>query len=459
MSVSDLIGALDAIPKLTVPATPDVPESVFLDAPEWLTETYLKDALRKYYKDQRIRINWVKVNPALGKGENYGGVLTRVKIQFTRSDGSSQLGHYIVKSTFEGNEFAQNAMEPYDIFNREMQIYEQVLPKQKSLLQEIGDGEQIFAETMAVDVENSALIFEDLNARGFVMPDRLMGLDLKLARMVLRKLAKMHATSAVLNQREAHSLEGYDRGFFNRYTENYAPAFVGMFQAATRRLAQWPGYERCAEKMESLTPMYMELGKRVFDISPGHINVLAHGDLWTNNVLVKYDKETGEPLDAIIIDFQYSAWGSPAIDLFYFLNSSLEFDLHRNHQEELIAYYFGIFSDTLKKLQYQAPVPSLHKFHQQIHQKKFYGMFGFSFKINTRQILYISFFAAAHVSISVFGIHRNVETADADFNALMESNQRAINFKDACFRNPITQRVLKELVPLFEAEGLLDADQ
>ncbi|XP_016980495.1 uncharacterized protein LOC108045623 [Drosophila rhopaloa] len=438
MSVSDLIGALDAIPKLTAPSSATEPSSVFLDAPEWLTEEYLQDALRKYYKDQRLRINWVKVNPALGKGENYGGVLTRVKAQFTSSDGTSQLGHYIVKSTFEGNEFAQNTMEPYDIFNREMTIYEQVLPKQKSLLREIGDAEQIFAETMAVDLDNSALIFEDLNARGFVMPDRLVGLDLKLARIVLRKLAKMHATSAVLNEREEHSLEGYDRGFFNRYTENYAPAFIGMFEAATRRVAQWPGYEKYAEKMEALVPIYMELGKRIFDITPGQINVLAHGDLWTNNVLVKYDKETGEPEDVIIIDFQYTAWGSPALDLFYFLNTSLEFDLHQNHQEQLIAYYFDIFSNTLRKLQYQAPVPSLHQFHQQLHTKKFY---------------------AAHTSISVFPIQRNVETADADFNALMENNQRAINFKNACYTNPISQRILRELLPGFVAEGLLDVDQ
>ncbi|XP_017104263.2 uncharacterized protein [Drosophila bipectinata] len=437
MSVSDLISALDAIPKVQA-ATPEVPVSVFLDAPEWLTESYLQDALQKYYSDQRLRIDWVKVKPALGKGENYGGVLTRVKAQFTRSDGTSQLGHYIIKSTFEGNEFAQSTMEPYDIFNREMEIYEKVLPKQKALLLEIGDTEQIFAETMAVDLPNSALIFEDLNARGFVMPDRLAGLNQKLAKIVLRKMAKMHATSAVLNQRENHVLETYDRGFFNRYTENYAPAFVGMFEAAIRRVAQWPGYEATAEKMKTLVPIYMELGKRVFDISPGHINVLAHGDLWTNNVLVKYDKDSGEPLDVIIIDFQYSAWGTPAIDLFYFMNSSLEFELHRDQQEQLIAFYYGIFSDTLRRLQFQQPIPSLHQFHQQLHQKKFY---------------------AAHVSMSVFGIHRNVETENADFNALMETNQRSINFKDACYKNPITSRVLRELLPVYDAEGLLDADQ
>ncbi|KAH8414018.1 hypothetical protein KR222_001936 [Zaprionus bogoriensis] len=435
MSVSDLISAFDAIPKIT----PVVPESnpLFLDAPEWLTENYLLDALRKFYGDQKLRITALDARPALGRGENYGGVLTRVKAELLLSDGSTKIGHYIIKTSYESDEFSRKTMEPYDIFNREMSIYEQVLPKLNSLLQEIGDEEQIFAETMAVDYDRSSLIFEDLNVRGFVMPDRLVGLDLKLARLVLRKLAKMHATSAVLNERECGVLESYDRGMFNRYTDNYAPCFLGFLQACSKRVAQMPGLEKYADKLQALLPVYMELGKRVFDISPG-INVLCHGDLWTNNVLVQYDKATGEPNDVIIIDFQYAAWGSPAIDLFYFMNSSLQLDFHLHHQEELIHHYYEIFSDTLRKLRYKSYIPSLHKFHLELQKKSFYAM---------------------HTSFNIFAIQRNVETADADFNALMETNQRAMNFKNACYTNPQMQRVLRELLPVYDRLGLLDADQ
>lgn len=372
MSVSDLISAFDTIPKITPVVSDSIP--LFLDAPAWLTENYFLDALRKYYGDQKLRITSLDARPALARGENYGGVLTRVTAEFVLRDGSSQTGHYIIKTSFESDEFSRKAMEPYDIFNREMSIYEQILPKLNSLLREIGDEEQIFAETMAVDYDRSSLIFEDLNVRGFVMPDRLVGLDLKLARLVLRKLAKMHATSAVLNERECGALEGYDRGMFNRHTENYAPCFLGCLQAASKRVLQMPGLEKYADKLKALLPVYMELGKRVFDVSPG-INVLAHGDLWTNNVLVKYNKATGEPDDVIIIDFQYAAWGSPAIDLFYFMNSSLELDFHLHHQEELIHHYFTIFTDTLQKLRYKASIPSLHNFHLELQKKQFYGKF------------------------------------------------------------------------------------
>ncbi|XP_030242848.1 uncharacterized protein LOC108658847 [Drosophila navojoa] len=435
MSVSDLIGALDAIPKL-MNSSSDA-DTQISGGPEWLTQRYVQEALRQFYRDSNLRIIALDGRPALGRGENYGGVLTRITAEFVSGDGNSQIGNYIIKTTYESNEFVRKVMEPYDIFNREMSVYEQILPKLKALLLEIGDSEQLFAETMAVDYDRSALIFDDLSKRGYVMPDRLLGLDLNLARLVLRKLAKMHATSAVLNERENGALESYDRGMFNRHTDNYAPIFEGMVQAASNCVAQWPGYELYAQKLNDLVPVYMELGKRVFDVCPG-INVLCHGDLWTNNVLVKYNEATAEPEDAIIIDFQYAVWGSPAIDLFYFLNSSLQLDLHLHHQEELIQHYFTIFSDTLRKLRYKAHIPSLHNFHVQLKKKSFYAM---------------------HTSLGIFPIQRNVETDDADFNALIKTDQRAINFKNACYRNPATQKVMRELLSVYDSEGLLDANQ
>lgn len=346
------------------------------DSPEWLTKDYLETCLRSYYNDPKLKLVKMQAKAALGKGENYGGVLTRVKAEFKPNGCSAnKKGSYIIKTSFEGDELAIKAMEPYDIFNREIRIYEEILPKLKLLLKEIGDDEQIFAETMAVDKEKSALVFEDLNDRDFVMPNRLEGLNMDITKLVLRKLAKMHACSAVLNEREPKCLEGYDCGMFNRHTENYAPCFVGCLEACTRLVAQWPDFKHLSEKLQKLKPQFMELGKQVFDPLPQHLNVFCHGDLWTNNVLVKYDPKTNKPLDVIIIDFQYAAWGSPAIDLFYLFNSSLPEEMHLNAQDELIRFYYHHLRDTLEKLKYQGNIPSLHKFHMQLQEKSFYGKF------------------------------------------------------------------------------------
>ncbi|XP_053947873.1 uncharacterized protein LOC128856587 [Anastrepha ludens] len=408
------------------------------DAPAWLTKDYLERCLRAYHEDSQLKILRWHVRPALGKGENYAGVLTRIRADYQTAVGTVATGHYVVKTSFESDEFARKTMEPYDIFNREISVYEQVLPKLNALLREIGDHEQIFAETMAVDRARSALIFEDLNVREFTMPNRVDGLNMQLSKIVLRKLAKMHATSAVLNERESGCLETYDRGFFNRHTDNYMPGFEGFLMACSRRVAQWEGYEYYAKKLVNLRAKYAELGKQVFDVVPGHVNVLAHGDLWTNNVMVNYDKKTGEPLDAIIIDFQYAAWGSPALDLDYFLNTSLEEHMHLHQQDELIRCYYETFSDTLLKLNYQAKIPSLHKFHLQLEEKAFY---------------------AFHSTCVIMAIQRNEDTTDADFNAIMQDDARALRFKDTCFKSLHVQRIIKQLLPVYERRGLLETEQ
>ncbi|XP_050341366.1 uncharacterized protein LOC126767781 [Bactrocera neohumeralis] len=408
------------------------------DTPTWLTKDYLEQCLRKHYKDKKLKILRWDVRPALGKGENYGGVLTRIRAECQTHLGAVVSGHYVVKTSFEADEFARKTMEPYDIFNREMSIYENVLPRLNALLGEIGDHDKIFAETIAVDRERSALIFEDLNVREFVMPNRLAGLNMNLSKMVLRKIAKMHASSTVLNERENGCLETFDRGFFNRHTDNYMPGFEGLLMACSRRVAQWDSYQYYANKLMALKSKYAELGKQVFDPIPGHVNVLAHGDLWTNNIMVKYDKNTGEPLDVTIIDFQYAAWGSPALDLHYFLNTSLEEAMHLNHQDELIQCYYETFSDTLNKLQYRVKIPSLHQFHLQLEEKAFY---------------------AFHSTCVILAVQRNEDTEDADFKAIMQNDQRATRFKDTCFRNIYVQHIIKTLLPIYERRGLLDLEQ
>ncbi|XP_067633463.1 uncharacterized protein [Eurosta solidaginis] len=410
------------------------------DAPEWLTISYLERCLRIYHKDKHLKIRRLHIKPALGKGENFGGVMTRISVDYHTSNGTNAIGRYIVKSSFEGDEASCKLMEPFDMFNREMNIYEQVLPKLNELLHEIGDNDQIFCETMAVDRQRSALIFEDLNVRDFMMPNRLEGLNMRLAKMVLRKLAKIHATSAVLNERENGCLESYDCGLFNHHTDNYMPGFEGIFVACNRRVAQWEGYEYYARKLQNLQSKYIEFGKKMFEPTPGYVNVLAHGDIWTNNVMVKYDKQTGEPLDVIIIDFQYSVWTSPALDLHYFINTSLNEDLHLNlhKQDELIHCYYDTFSDTLRKLKYKSFIPSLHKFHIHLDEKKFY---------------------AFHTTCVVLAIQRNEDNEDADFKNIMQTDERATRFKDTCFKNPYVQRIIKQLLPFYDRRGLLEVMQ
>ena len=319
------------------------------------------------------------IKQAFGKGENYGGFLTKVQVLYNfKNDQQQEEKHFICKTSYEEDEFAKEKLKEYDIFNREMNIYEQVLPKLNDLLKEIDDSDRLFPSVLHIDYKRQALIFEDLTVQGYVMANRIQRLDMDHVKLILRKLSKMHATSAVLNERNGGYLEKYDRGFFNKYTDTYKTFFVNNFIACARYLAQLndADSQKYAEKIFAMAPHYMSIGKRCFDPTPGHVNVLTHGDVWTNNVMFKYCSKTGKPLDVLLIDFQYSVWGSPALDLHHFFNTSLKEPLRLYHQDELMQYFHKIFTDTLKKLNYKSnQIPSLKKFRLHAEQKRFFGKF------------------------------------------------------------------------------------
>ncbi|EDW67152.1 uncharacterized protein [Drosophila virilis] len=410
-------------------------------APEWLTHDYIEHALRTHYKDDKLQIVHLELNPALGPGENYGGVLTRVRVRFTLSQQSQeeQLQNLIVKTSIDDDELTKELMAPYDIYNREMTIYEEVLPKLNELLKEIDEFEPLFPTAIFVDRERMAIIFEDLAVAHYVMADRVKRLDKDHAHLILRKLAKMHATSAVLNERNAGSLEKYDRGFFNRYTDAYSGYFVGGLLAAARWMSQEPECAQYGQKLFELAPHYMDIGRECFAPLRESVNVLAHGDVWTNNVMVKYDAVTGRPVDILLIDFQYSFWGSPTIDLHHFFNTSLLEPLRREEQGVLFEFYHRIFRNILTKLNYkQNPIPSLHQFQLQAEEKRFFAM---------------------HSAVVVQPVMISEDSTDACFNALMNDDERGIRFKNRLYNNPIVQQNLKALMPVFDRKGLLEVNQ
>jgi thiamine kinase-like enzyme len=100
--------------------------------------------------------------------------------------------------------------------------------------------------------------------------------------------------------------------------------------------------------------------------------VLNHGDNWINNLLFKLDSE-GSAEDVKLIDYQFSYFGSPAGDLFYFLITSLADDVKAKHFDELIEYYHGELVSDLRKLNYSESIPTLDEIYQDLLEKRAFG--------------------------------------------------------------------------------------
>lgn len=135
----------------------------------------------------------------------------------------------------------------------------------------------------------------------------------------------------------------------------------------------WPDFEYYTAKLRRFRGNFIEKGSQAFDVDPNHFNTLIHGDLWTNNILLKYNSATDQVENAVFLDFQFSCWTSWAIDLQYILNTSLCETLRTHHLDDLIEHYHKKLSTMLKRLNYGKHVPTLRELQSQFREKSFYG--------------------------------------------------------------------------------------
>ncbi|CAD7091874.1 unnamed protein product [Hermetia illucens] len=406
--------------------------------PSWLSERYVQDALRKYSKDSSLEIVKLEIVPASSKGDNYCSVMTRIRVQFTSDKCKGiQSGSYILKSVFEDEAdiITANVIEGYNVYSHEMEIYGTIFPKYREILENIGYTEDLAPRAVNLDYEHKCIFFEDLNALGFQMPDIKKGFDTEHAKMILAKLAKMHAASVLLDEENPKICRKFDRGFLNKHYQGLAPFFAGNFEVCARMVRGWEGYEVYGEKLLKLVPKFMEYGAQAMEPRKHYLNVLTHGDLWCNNTMLKYnDKE--EPVDVLLLDFQFSCWASPTIDLHYFLNTSLVEDLRVNHIEEFVHFYYLNLRKTLEDLGFHGKIPTLQQFWMQYMETAFYALF---------------------TLIIPQPLMLNEKVDDASFNCLLEENtERSMNLRNAIYGNPKVQDNLRRILPVFDRRGILD---
>ncbi|KAF5285448.1 hypothetical protein FQR65_LT02288 [Abscondita terminalis] len=105
-------------------------------------------------------------------------------------------------------------------------------------------------------------------------------------------------------------------------------------------------------------------------------SVITHGDCWFKNYLFKYNicLESRTPVDVCILDWQLSYYGSPALDLVYFIFSCTEKELRDKHYTILTEEYYSMFSNTLTEMGGNPQQQFLFQTLQE-HLKK-YGVFG-----------------------------------------------------------------------------------
>jgi len=273
--------------------------------PEWLSITYLENVLQKFLKNPKIQVKNIIVKPFGSVGDGYASSMYSIDVLIKIDEETLKKGYYILKM-MPLSELACEKLgkDSYNVQEKEMDIFQKIFPEFKKVLRTIEENVNIFPKAIAVDRIRDALILENLSVKGFVMGDRTLGLDMKHMKLALEKLARFHAASIYCMEKNPQIFKSYDIGMFSRKTSAFHDFFSSNMDVLIEEVSTWDGYETYNEKLKKLKEFMYEKAFRCSDNDPGDLKVLVHSDLWSNNLMFKYDKHKS-PIDAIIVSSHY----------------------------------------------------------------------------------------------------------------------------------------------------------
>lgn len=333
--------------------------------PKWLNQDFLEVVLRKKFPTEDVEVHHYTIKVGTNQGDGFSSEIFRVTID-------SSLGKFplLLKKPHEIPE-RHELMKSYDLYNREIHFYNEHYPALKEILESVDEFEDLAPEMFYVDELTQLVVLCDCRSDGFKTSDRNIRVPRQSASIVLRKLAKLHASSLILNK----SLDGRpSQQEYKLYGGPLDEIFVLNIKSLTKEMKSWGSYyEQLSPKMEYCALNYHKLIAQNVPSKQG-LDVLIHGDPWFNNILIRSEPQE----DALLIDFQTVSWGSLAIDLIYFTIMSLneeDFD----DREELIRDYQGHLERVLGKLNW-TKIPSYEEILIEFKEKFFHALYSMLMK-------------------------------------------------------------------------------
>lgn len=97
---------------------------------------------------------------------------------------------------------------------------------------------------------------------------------------------------------------------------------------------------------------------------------LSHRDMWVNNFMVK--SEGGKVTKIKFVDFQVYSYESPVRDLIFFLFTSVQIDVLKEHADYFLDFYYKQFIGNLNKLHCPVEEFTREKFMEEIYYNGIY---------------------------------------------------------------------------------------
>lgn len=303
------------------------------------------------------------MKPGSGKGDHYASVMFRAIINYKTKTSKNLEVSLIIKTMPFVDGPKKELLGGFNIFEVETRMYKEVIPKFEKALRNAGDLTQLGGKCVyAAKDPQDVIIFEDLTKQDYRAAKNWGG-SWEVGKKAIEKLAKWHAVSFKMVNEGDKSLQTFLNNAFTNDKLGEFPMFKTGFSDFVKILKKEPELQQFAQKFELLlsdNPLSktQNLFKAFSNGIEANLFVLNHGDFHIKNLMFT-EKDDGEVDDVLLVDFQLCIWGPAAIDLIYMLYMMMDEETRLYRRNEIIHYYFEIFTQTLDMLKYSGEYPKL----------------------------------------------------------------------------------------------------
>ncbi|XP_039951225.1 uncharacterized protein LOC120768545 [Bactrocera tryoni] len=353
--------------------------------PQWLNNGFFEHVLQPQNSGEICQITNMEIQPATKKGEHYASAMFRVKVTFILSGDCDatqcqQTKSFIVKALPELAGEKQRLLENSKLFETEIGIYNDVLPKLVEKLRLAGECIRFGADCLHhALMPNKVLVFDDLKQLGYEIV-RNRALTLSEIKAGYLKLAKWHAASYKLTNEQPKSFETYADSFMtlpyvvnSSFISGGIKNFIDMLDTVSS-LSMYKSYFQLLQSdwATKCRATYTEyFSNRQLQTWYG----ICHGDLLANNLMFRHDSLTSELEDVLLVDYQLAYMGPLVNDLIYSYFMLYTPEQRASNHDELFEYYFRHFVQTLELLGCQTELLTFESFQQQLKRQRALALF------------------------------------------------------------------------------------
>ncbi|KAH8333666.1 hypothetical protein KR059_002020 [Drosophila kikkawai] len=316
-------------------------------------------------------------------GDNYGSVMLAVQAHIRSADGSVRDLPLIAKLPPLTNDLYWQIFQPERTCITENAVYQYLSPELDKLQLEAGIlpaklfdgfpryyGSRISLDPKAAKVDRDAvLVQENVTVRGYKPGNRHKAYDLAHTVLILNYLARYHALPIALRLKKPEVYEKYVRPFFLKFNMNGnidPEQKKQMDEELMKDIRAVTSDERDVARVKELQEAF-DAFQADKDEEDGPFTSLVHGDLWINNMMVKYDEE-GTPTKLKIVDFQIAQYGSLVHDIIFLLFSSVDVQVLEDNYYNFLSIYYKAFIQSLKSVNVDTSGYSYEKFLDEVQR-------------------------------------------------------------------------------------------